>query len=109
MDAKPIPLAAGIRSLREELIKAIDARPDEGVQFTVDSINLEMQVAFQSENTQELSVGWSLLGWQFGGKGAAKDSNSGVHTIKITLKPEIVKDGRVNPLVAISADTDEDH
>lgn len=97
MDKTKVGLAEAIESLRFELNKAIDkkSKTKGGVGFTVQSVEVELQVIHEEKTSGEISGGWSLMGWHMGGKVESGDSHSGVHTVKLTLDTSVIdKKGR---------------
>ena len=95
MEKTQVRLAEAIESLRFELNKAIDQKPETGVGFTVQSVEVELQVIHEENSSGELSGGWSLMGWHMGGKAESGDSHTGIHTVKLTLETSVVdKEGR---------------
>lgn len=97
MKQTKVGLAEAIESLRFELNKAIreKSKTQEGVGFTVQSVEVELQVIHEENSSGELSGGWSLMGWHMGGKAESGDSHTGVHTVKLTLETSVVdKEGR---------------
>ena len=107
MKRKLLPLAEGVRSLREELAKAIAEKPSVGVFFKVESIDLELQVVRGTDVEGGVSGGWSLLGWSISGEAGGKHTYAGTHTVKLALRPKILKqDGTVTD-IEISSLTEE--
>ena len=95
MDLQAVPITDAVAKLREELQQAIDQKPESGVLFEVEGIEVELQVVVDVNAKLEISGGWKVLGWHFGGKSELGTSRSGVHIVKLKLKPASVSaDGK---------------
>lgn len=81
-----------ITDLRAQLEKAIAKKPDNGLQFELGNIELELQVAVQRNKSADMGskFNFKVLPW-FGTEAEAKlhaGSQVGTtHTFKLTLKP----------------------
>lgn len=81
MAKQELGLSQAIGNLREELIKARTAGSDAGMQFSIDSIELELKVVAGANDKVEGGVKW----WVISGGVEAGSSNEASHTLKLTM------------------------
>lgn len=104
MEITKVGLADAIESLRSELSEAFNNKPQTGIVFGVQSVELELQVIAETNAKGEISGGWSLLGWNMGGKVEGGESLSGIHTVKLALEAKIIRKDGGSSIVEISSE-----
>lgn len=90
MGAQKASITDAVDQLRSELSNAVLKKPETGIQFDIDNIEVELQLVFEVSGNIEVSGGWSVLGWSLGAKSEAGASRTGVHTVKLSLSPKVV-------------------
>ena len=82
-DENRIQLAEMIQLLRNELKRAQDLSESEDLQFIMEQVELELQIALESSKSAEGGVKF----WVINAGGAFEKSGAITHTFKITMKP----------------------
>jgi Trypsin-co-occurring domain 2 len=90
-----IPLASAIRSLRRELVAAVQAGQDEDVRFALGPIELELQVEMTREAGGDAKIGF----WVVALGGRAGGSSGTSHTVRLSLSPVLASEAGDAPLV----------
>ena len=84
LDTDALPLAEAISSLRGELINAIEQAHDEDLQFSVETIELHMQVVATTSGGVSAGGGlWHVLTVN----GKLDHTRATTHEVRMTLKP----------------------
>jgi hypothetical protein len=79
----PIPLAAAVKALREELCEAVRVGEGEELRFALGPIELELQVQAGSEAGGDVGIKFWLV--SVGGKTGR--SSETTHTVRLSLTP----------------------
>ena len=93
-----VPLGAAIRSLRAELLQAMQDARDEELRFALGPVELE----FQLTATTEASAGGAVRFWVIDAEAKGSRASASTHTLKLTLTPvhaSKVQDGDDDVLV----------
>ena len=108
MNINQVPLSEAVDGLREALTRSFNKKPEQGIVFNIQSVELELQVVAETSSKGELSGGWSLLGWNMGGKVEGADSHTGIHKVKMILNPSFIDEkGQPNKVDISSTDEDQ--
>jgi hypothetical protein len=94
-DEVGIPLANAIRSLRRELVAAVQEGQDEDVRFALGPIELELQVEITREAGGDAKIGFWVI--SFGGSAGRSSGTS--HTVRLSLSPVLASEAGDVPLV----------
>jgi hypothetical protein len=94
-DELRIPLASAIRSLRHELVAAVQEGQDEDVRFALGPIELELQLEITREAGGDAKIGF----WVVTLGGRAGRSTGTLHTVRLSLSPVLASDAGDTPLV----------
>jgi hypothetical protein len=94
-DEVRIPLANAIRSLRRELVTAVQDGQNEDVRFALGPIELELQVEITSEAGADAKIGFWVV--SLGGKAAFSSGTR--HTVRLSLSPVLASIEGDTPLV----------
>lgn len=94
-DEVGIPLANAIRSLRRELVAAVQEGQDEKVRFALGPIELELQVEITREAGGDAKIGFWVVA--FGGSAGRATGSS--HTVRLSLNPVLASESGDVPLV----------
>jgi hypothetical protein len=87
-----IGIADAITSLRGELLQAVERASSESLRFTVETINVELQVVADAAGSATAGIGL----WRVVTLGARIDySRATTHRVAVTLKPAIGPDQAV--------------
>lgn len=79
-------MADAITNLRQELQRAIAAGVGERLQFELDSVVVELNVAFATAGRAEAKVGlWTVVS----GGASAEHSRESTHRLTLTLSPQL--------------------
>ncbi|MEA2468429.1 MAG: hypothetical protein QOJ57_2555 [Thermoleophilaceae bacterium] len=84
-DETDIPLAAAIRSLRREIVAAVQEGQDEDVRFALGPIELELQVTM----AREAGVEGGVKFWVVSVGGKRSDTSGNSHTVRLSLTPRL--------------------
>ena len=94
-----VPLGAAIRSLRAELLQAMQDARGEELRFAIGPVELE----FQLTATTEASAGGAVRFWVIDADAKGSRASATTHTLRVTLTPvhaSKVQDGEDDVLVA---------
>ncbi len=84
-----VSLSDAIKELRDELIEAQDAGARKSMRFSVEEIDLELQLVVSSKVEGGAKVGWKVLGANVG----ADRSTANTHRLQLKLKLAPDEDG----------------
>jgi hypothetical protein len=91
-----VPLARAIAELRSELQKAMLDGAGEPLRFELDTVDLELQVAFTTNGSAEAKVGlWSVVTAGV----SAEHSRGSVHKLTLRLSPKHADPARGSVLI----------
>ena len=93
-----VPLGEAIRSLRAELLQAMQDARDEELRFALGPVELE----FQLTATTEAGAGGAVRFWVIDASAKGSRANASTHTLRVTLTPvhaSKVKDAGADVLV----------
>ncbi|MEW2477946.1 trypco2 family protein [Micromonospora gifhornensis] len=91
MESRNLPIEQALRSLRAELASAIRQAESESLKFSVESVELQLQVVATTAGGANAGLGL----WQVLTLGAKIDhSRAATHLVKLVLKPQL--DGKSN-------------
>ena len=93
-----VPLGEAIRSLRAELLQAMQDARDEELRFALGPVELE----FQLTTTTEASAGGAVRFWVIDADAKGSRASGSTHTLRLTLTPvhaSKVQDGAADVLV----------
>jgi hypothetical protein len=93
-----VPLGAAIRSLRVELLQAMQDARGEELRFAIGPVELE----FQLTATTEAGAGGAVRFWVIDANAKRSRASGSTHTLKVTLTPvhgSKVQDGEDDVLV----------
>jgi hypothetical protein len=97
VDEPMVGLADAIRSLRTELLAAVEEGEGQGLRFRVGPVELEFGVAV----TKEQGGGGGVRFWVISAEGELARSKATTHRIKLSLAPILSgPEGEVEALVA---------
>ena len=83
-----VPISDAIAELRTELQKAAARKPETGIGFDVEAIEVELQVVHSTTTNMGVEAGWSVLGFKFGAESGIERAETGVHKVTLKLKPQ---------------------
>ena len=98
-DVGLVPLGEAIRSLRVELLQAMQDARGEELRFAIGPVELE----FQLTATTEASAGGAVRFWVIDADAKGSRASGSTHTLRVTLTPvhaSKVDDGDADVLVA---------
>jgi hypothetical protein len=97
VDEPMVGLADAIRSLRTELLAAVEEGEGQGLRFRVGPVELEFEVAV----TREQGGGGGVRFWVISAEGKLARSKATAHRIKLSLAPVVSgPEGEVEAMVA---------
>jgi hypothetical protein len=79
-----LALADAIDQLRRELGRAIEAARGERLQFALGTVELELQVELSTKGSAKADAKWLVVSVG----ASAGVERTGIHTVKLTLKPQ---------------------
>jgi hypothetical protein len=90
-----IGIAEGIEELRAELSKSLALSRDKDIQFVVDDVDLELELAVTKEGEAGGKVNWWVLEVDARGKATSEAT----HRVKLKLLPVKAENGELVPLL----------
>ncbi|GAA4632737.1 hypothetical protein GCM10023196_067380 [Actinoallomurus vinaceus] len=86
-----LPLAEAVRQLRAELLAATEEGQAEGLKFTVESIDLELNLVLDTRNKYDGRLGL----WKVSAGGGRERGRQETHRMILKLKPQHTDRGEI--------------